>query len=364
MNRLIKIALGVILVHVASGSMAQEFTLSGNIKNFTGSSVELYITKEHIAKPEAITIPVQNGKFSYKGKALRSPYFASLAIDPQKHLQFVLYNEPVRVEADANDLKSAKLSGGAQIEQYNQYRQTLGVLEAEMRENYTKSRSLDKESAAAVALREKNNSLTKETEAMAAKFIEQHPGSGVSPFLLWANRLDMATEVKLYSSLDSNLLADNSYFKFITPSMVGQRNTAIGKMLPAMKQANTLGNMVSLTDFKGKYLLIDFWASWCVPCRAANPGVVKLYNHYKAKNFDVLGISLDKGDKTKWIEAIRKDGLIWHHISDLKGWDNEISRAFGINSIPATVLVDPNGVIIARNLSEQQLETFLEEKLK
>ncbi|MNK94849.1 Thiol:disulfide interchange protein TlpA [compost metagenome] len=146
--------------------------------------------------------------------------------------------------------------------------------------------------------------------------------------------------------------------------MVGQRNTAIGKMLPAMKQADTLGNMVSLTDFKGKYLLIDFWASWCVPCRAANPGVVKLYNHYKAKNFDVLGISLDKGDKTKWIEAIRKDGLIWHHISDLKGWDNEISRAFGINSIPATVLVDPNGVIIARNLSEQQLETFLEEKLK
>ncbi|MDR6784488.1 peroxiredoxin [Pedobacter africanus] len=363
MKQLIKITLSFVLLGSFS-AMAQDFTLNGSIKNFSGSSVQLHITKDHMGAPEAITIPVQKGKFSYKGKALRSPYFASLAIEPQKQIQFVLYNEPVRIEADANDLKSAKLSGGKQIEQYNQYRQTLGALETEIREIYTKLRPLDKESAAAVALREKNNALNKESEALATKFIAQHPGSGVSPFLLWANRLDMTTEVKLYSSLDSNLLADNSYFKFITPSMVGQRNTAIGKMVPAMKQADTLGNMVSLRDFKGKYLLIDFWASWCVPCRAANPGMVKLYNHYKSKNFTVLGISLDKNDKSKWTDAIRKDGLTWNHISDLKGWDNEISRAFGVNSIPATVLVDPNGVIIARNLSEKELETLLEEKLK
>ena len=117
---------------------------------------------------------------------------------------------------------------------------------------------------------------------------------------------------------------------------------------------------LSLKDLRGKVLLIDFWASWCGPCRRENPNVVKAYNKYHEKGFDVLGVSLDK-DKKRWLDAIEKDGLIWHHVSDLKGWANAAAQLYGVRSIPHTVLLDKDGKIIARNLRGAALEQKLAE---
>lgn len=117
---------------------------------------------------------------------------------------------------------------------------------------------------------------------------------------------------------------------------------------------------LSLKDLRGKVLLIDFWASWCGPCRRENPNVVKAYNHYHDKGFDVLGVSLDR-DKSRWLDAIEKDGLIWNHVSDLKGWNNEAAQLYGVRSIPHTVLLDKDGKIIARNLRGPELDQKLEE---
>jgi thiol-disulfide isomerase/thioredoxin len=109
--------------------------------------------------------------------------------------------------------------------------------------------------------------------------------------------------------------------------------------------------------------LVDFWASWCGPCRAENPNVVKAFNAYKAKGFTVLGVSLDQ-DKNKWLDAIKKDGLAWTHVSDLKYWNNEVAVKFGIQSIPANFLIDRNGVIIGRDLRGEDLERFLAANVK
>lgn len=139
------------------------------------------------------------------------------------------------------------------------------------------------------------------------------------------------------------------------------KTVAIGQTAPAFSQADTTGAEVSLSDFKGKYVLIDFWASWCPYCREANPHLAKVYETYKDKEFVIIGISLDS-KRENWIKAIYDDKLAgWYHLSDLKGWQNAVAELYGIKSIPQNVLLDPNGVIIGRNLKGSILDKKMEE---
>ena len=137
----------------------------------------------------------------------------------------------------------------------------------------------------------------------------------------------------------------------------------IGDIAPNIVMADTLGKTVSLESFRGKVVLIDFWASWCGPCRMENPNVVRAFNKYKAKGFTVLSVSLDN-NKEKWMGAIKKDNLTWTHVSELKGWETSASRMYQVTGIPATFLIDKDGKIVARNLRGPALEDMLEKLLK
>jgi peroxiredoxin len=134
----------------------------------------------------------------------------------------------------------------------------------------------------------------------------------------------------------------------------------VGGTAPDFSQATPDGDEMKLSDLKGKVVLLDFWASWCGPCRKENPNVVRLYNKYKDKGFDILGVSLDK-TKDRWLKAIEADGLTWHHVSDLKGWQNKVAKAYGVSSIPHTILLDQEGKIIATQLRGRSLEQKLSE---
>ncbi|MDF2456492.1 MAG: ccmG [Cytophagaceae bacterium] len=142
-----------------------------------------------------------------------------------------------------------------------------------------------------------------------------------------------------------------------------QGKAAIGKPAPNFTLQDRSGKAVSLSSLKGQYVLIDFWASWCGPCRAESPNMVKLYNKFKGKNFQILGVSLD-GSEDAWNGAIEKDGLTWLHVSDLMQWNSPVVALYGIDGIPATVIVDPNGIIVAKNLRGEELLKALDKLLK
>jgi len=139
-------------------------------------------------------------------------------------------------------------------------------------------------------------------------------------------------------------------------------STIVGGIAPDFTQDSPDGKPVNLSDFRGKIVLVDFWASWCGPCRRENPNVVRVYNHYKSKGFEILGVSLDNS-KDRWLQAIEADGLTWQHVSDLKGWQNEVAQTFGVRSIPHTILLDQEGRILARGLRGEALEQKLQELL-
>jgi peroxiredoxin len=203
-------------------------------------------------------------------------------------------------------------------------------------------------------------------EAVMGDLIRKNPSSPIAFMALqqyagWDINPDKIEP--LFNSLPETVRAYPSAKSF-KEQLETAKLTGIGRMAPEFTQNDTLDQPVQLSSFKGRYLLIDFWASWCGPCRQENPNVVKVFNQYKDKNFHILGVSLDRaGQKDKWMKAIHDDNLTWSHVSDLKFWDNAVSKQYGIRAIPQNLLLDPSGKIIAKNLRGEALAKKMEELL-
>ena len=196
--------------------------------------------------------------------------------------------------------------------------------------------------------------------------------------------LNPQTDLTLYKKIEEGLAESvpNSSYHLAVKTQVKQIETqiesrkkeaaererleqlsAIGSVAPELNFADPNGEVISIESLRGNYVLIDFWASWCRPCRAENPNVVKLYNEYKNKGFTVFSVSLDR-DKNRWLGAIKQDNLYWpNHVSDLKQWKSEAVKTYGFTGIPFTVLLDPDGKIIAKNLRGPALENKIKELL-
>jgi peroxiredoxin len=196
------------------------------------------------------------------------------------------------------------------------------------------------------------------------KYVKDHPLSPIALYALqvYAGDIIDAEKVQpLFDGLGSGA-RNSSAGKAFQGKLTIAENTEVGKDAMDFTQNDTLGHPVSLASFRGKYVLLDFWASWCGPCRAENPNVVKVYEKFHAKGFDILGVSLDRSvDKANWMKAIHDDRLTWTQVSDLGFWNNAVAREYGITSIPRNFLIDPQGKIVGKNLRGEELEKKLSE---
>lgn len=267
-------------------------------------------------------------------------------------------------------LKDVVLEGNAAfVKEQNEYKQQLktatagaDVLYKKYNEAYAK-----KDTTLLQQMKPEIEQMQEKQKVFNLEWVKSHPASPIATFILSTSlKYEMSPE-QLEQALAQlgKTATKNKLYTQMQHTVNIAKLTAVGQQAPDFKQADTAGQVIALSSFRGKYVLIDFWASWCGPCRRENPSVVKAFREYKDKNFTVLGVSLDQpGKKEAWLKAIHDDGLTWTHVSDLQFWNNAVAKQYDIHSIPANYLLDPSGKIVARDLHGDELASKLKELIQ
>ena len=355
------------------------FTVTGDVKNAEDQKIYLEQLFFSQKDPEVIdTGEIKNGKFTVSGI---SPEEGLYRLRFQKQeTGYIFINDAPKIIFKA-DVKDMSLTGPEFNTHANKLFKNflLGVdgRQKNMTALSAEIDSLQKNKGSDSIVKLKINNLNKEGvdfKNFIVKSIDTSSDAVVAMFSLGYTRgIDPAELKTIIPNLSKRFPNHNGVATIIsqynellvkkaTPP-VQKGKPVVGSQAPDFSMANASGKQVALSSFKGKYVLIDFWASWCGPCRGENPNIVANYNKFKNKNFTILGVSLDE-DKTKWQEAIKKDNLLWTQVSDLKGWNSASVPLYSFDGIPYNVLIDPTGKIIATELRGEELGRKLAEILK
>ncbi|GHT24429.1 thiol:disulfide interchange protein [Bacteroidia bacterium] len=376
MKQNICILVGLCLLYACSNHTG--YIINGTVDNADAQTVylESYQELTPVVFDSAV---VKNGKFQLKG-TVKCPDFCLLYVGKTGPVQFFIENSVITIDV-AEDVSASVVTGS---KEHDLFIECNDMLNNEFNEPVKKLNdeymSLQLERQLAEDSKAKKDSVESQLEALVAQmqqidqlrnqrmteFVKQHPGQVLSAFIIentLAHIGSLDDVADIIEGFDEN--HPSQWVQMIKKELSVTQNTGKGRLFTDFEMNTPEKTTAKLSDYagKGNYLLIDFWASWCRPCRFANPELVEIYRKYKNKGFDIVGVSLDK-NHGEWTKAIADDQLTWHHLSDLQFWDSKAAKLYSVTSIPHAILLDKEGKILAKGIHLKELDAKLAELLK